>query len=82
MLIVHVVCAVGLIIGLLAFYAPQIEQWNNKHLLFADKTNGVFEQDSLEVAEIIGKTSAEKLIDAGFTHKQAEAIVSILEEAK
>ncbi|ELE1907195.1 hypothetical protein ACW0FU_002732 [Vibrio vulnificus] len=82
MLLVHVVCAIGLIIGLLAFYAPQIEQWNNKHLLSTANINNAFEKGGDEVAEIIGKTSAEKLIDAGFTHKQAEAIVSILEEAK
>ncbi|EEZ81709.1 TPA: hypothetical protein RQJ36_002314 [Vibrio vulnificus] len=82
MLLVHVVCAVGLIIGLLALYASQIEQWNNKHLLSTANTNNAFEKGGDEVAEIIGKTSAEKLIDAGFTHKQAEAIVSILEETK
>ncbi|MDW2009936.1 hypothetical protein [Vibrio sp. Vb0301] len=82
MLLVHVVFAVGLIVGLLALYAPQIEQWNKKHLLSTANTNCSLEQDSHEVAEIIEKTSAEKLVDAGFTHKQAAAIVSILEETK
>ncbi|HAT7739453.1 hypothetical protein [Vibrio parahaemolyticus] len=47
MLLVYVIFVVGTIVGLLALFAPQIEQWNNKHLLSAGKTNGVFEQDSL-----------------------------------
>lgn len=70
MLLVHVVCAVGLIIGLLALYAPQIEQWNNKHLLSTANTNNAFEKGGDEVAEIIGKTSAEKFI------RQALSLVS------
>lgn len=82
MLLVHIIFVVGTIVGLLALYAPQIEQWNNKHLLSAGKTNGVFEQDSLEDVEIGEKANTEKLIDAGFTHKQAAAIVSILEKTK
>ncbi|HCG8726803.1 TPA: hypothetical protein NJ567_005157 [Vibrio parahaemolyticus] len=76
MLLVHVVCAVSLIIGVLALYAPQIEQWNNKHLLSTANTNNAFEQGGDEVAEIIGKISAEKLIGAGFSHKQATAKVN------
>jgi len=70
MLLVHVVCAVGLIIGLLALYAPQIEQWNNKHLLSTANTNNAFEKGGDEVAEIVGKTSAEKFI------RQALSLVS------
>lgn len=68
--LVHVVCAVGLIIGLLALYAPQIEQWNNKHLLSTANTNNAFEKGGDEVAEIIGKTIAEKFI------RQALSLVS------
>ncbi len=79
MLLVHIIFAVGTIVGVLALYAPQIEQWNNKHLLSSGNTNSVFEQDSHEAAEIIEKTSTEKLVDAGFTHKQATAILSLLE---
>ncbi len=82
MLLVHIIFVVGTIVGLLALYAPQIEQWNNKHLLSAGRTNGVFEHDSPEDVEITEKTSTEKLIDAGFTHKQAAAILSILGETK
>lgn len=70
MLLVHVVCAVGLIIGLLALYTPQIEHWKNKHLLSTANTNNAFEKGGDEVAEIIGKTSAEKFI------RQALSLVS------
>lgn len=33
MLLVHIVFGISLLIGLLALYAPKIEQWNKKHLL-------------------------------------------------
>jgi hypothetical protein len=55
MLLVHVVCAVGLIIGLLTPYAPQIEQWNNKHLLSTANINNAFEKVAMKLLKLLEK---------------------------
>lgn len=85
MLLVHIIFTVGLIVGLFALYAPQLEQWNKKHLL------GTYKTESLSASVDRQKTQGfeekkqtkqciTKLTDAGFNHKQATAIVELFED--